>query len=377
MEQIEPIRVAQIMGKWLGGGVEAVIMNYYRHIDRNKIQFDFICDEDSTNIPYEEIESLGGRVIICPPYQKLPRYIKELKRIFKENNYKIVHSNINTLSVFPLYAAKKARVKVRIAHSHSTTSPKEFKRNIMKNVLKHFSKLYATDYFACSEKAGRYQFGNKAFDSGKVTIINNAIDVGKYKFNADIRKKVRNELGIDENTLVIGHVGRFVTVKNHKFIIKLFNEFLKSSINSKLILIGDGPLKGEIENLIDSLKIHNKVMLLGQREDVERFYQAMDILIFPSLYEGFGNVLLEAQCSYLPCVCSSNVPSLDCYNDNLFFISLDAPIEDWINSILIIKNSNRMMQTKLQNSNFDILVENNKLVDSYLERLKKCQKLVF
>ena len=151
----KPIRIAHIMGKWVGGGVEAVVMNYYRHINREKVQFDFICDEDSTNIPYEEIESLGGKVIIIPPYQKLFKYIKKLTKVLKEGKYKIVHSHINTLSVFPLYCAKKAKVPVRIAHSHSTTNKKEWKKNLMKQVLKPFSKLFATDYFACSEYAGR------------------------------------------------------------------------------------------------------------------------------------------------------------------------------------------------------------------------------
>lgn len=125
LEQDSPIRIAQIIGKWLGGGVESVVMNYYRHIDKSKIQFDFICDEDSTNIPYDEINSLGGKVILIPPYQKVIRYHKELKKVLKENNYQIVHSHINTLSVFSLWAAKSAGVPVRIAHSHSTTNKKE------------------------------------------------------------------------------------------------------------------------------------------------------------------------------------------------------------------------------------------------------------
>lgn len=132
LEQDSPIRIAQIIGKWLGGGVESVVMNYYRHIDRSKIQFDFICDEDSTNIPYDEINSLGGKVILIPPYQKVIKYHNELKKVLKDGNYKIVHSHINTLSVFSLWAAKSAGVPVRIAHSHSTTNKKEKKKNLMK-----------------------------------------------------------------------------------------------------------------------------------------------------------------------------------------------------------------------------------------------------
>ena len=129
------LRVAHIIGKWVGGGVEAVVMNYYRNMDRTRVQFDFICDSDSTCIPRDEIESLGGRVIIVPPYQELFSYLKELTQIFRENKYSIVHSHISTLSVFPLFCAKKSGVPVRIAHSHSTSNKREWKRNILKNIL--------------------------------------------------------------------------------------------------------------------------------------------------------------------------------------------------------------------------------------------------
>ena len=182
-----PIRIAHVIGKWVGGGVEAVVMNYYRNIDKSMIQFDFICDNDSTNIPYEEIESLGGKVILVPPYQKVFEYQKVLQKILKENNYKIIHSHINTLSVFPLYAAKKVGVPVRIAHSHSTTNKKEWKKNLLKQVLRPFSKVFATDYMCCSELAGRWLFGNKEYDKGNVYLLNNAIDLDKFKYNKRIR----------------------------------------------------------------------------------------------------------------------------------------------------------------------------------------------
>ena len=183
MSKKEPIRIAHIIGKWVGGGVEAVVMNYYRHIDHKKIQFDFLCDDDSTNIPYEEIEKLGGRVILIPPYQKVFKYHKELKKIFKENNYKIVHSHINTLSVFPLFAAWCAKVPVRIAHSHSTTNKKEWKKNLLKVVLRPFAKVFANKYFACTEHAGRWMFGNKEYDKGNVYLLNNAIDLDLFKYD--------------------------------------------------------------------------------------------------------------------------------------------------------------------------------------------------
>lgn len=303
----KPLVVAQIMGKWLGGGVESVIMNYYRHIDRNEIQFDFICDADSTDIPYEEIEKLGGRVIICPPYQKLPEYIKFLTELFRKEKYQIVHSNINTLSVFPLYAAKKAGVPVRIAHSHNTSNPKEIKRNIIKNLLRPFSKVYATDYFACSELAGRYQFGRGAQKSGLVKIIPNAIDIEKFKFDETARKELRREFGFDEKDFVLGHVGRFVPQKNHKFLIKVFSEVKKSRPEAKLLLVGQGPLEEKIKEQVEELKLKNDVVFAGQRSDVNKLYSAMDVFVLPSLYEGFGMVAIEAQCANLPTVVSSRV----------------------------------------------------------------------
>ena len=279
----EPIRIAQIVGKWLGGGVEAVVMNYYRHLDHDKIQFDFICDDDSTNIPYDEIEKLGGKVILIPPYQKVFKYQKELRRVLREGKYKIVHSHINTLSVFPLYAAKKVGVPVRIAHSHSTTNKKEWKKNLLKQVLRPFSKKYATNYMCCSELAGRWLFGDKAYDEGKVYLLNNAIDLDKFKYDKKIRDKKRKELGIKEDTIVIGHIGRFVAQKNHTFLIDIFNEIHKLNQNSILLLIGQGPLQEEINGKVKELGLDDSVKFLGQREDVHEYYNVMDLFLFPSL----------------------------------------------------------------------------------------------
>ena len=228
MEKVEePIRIAHIMGKMIAGGVESVVTSEFLEMDKSKIQFDFICDEDSTNIPYDLIEKNGGRVIIIPPYQKAFKYHKELKKVLKENNYKIVHSHIITMSVFSLFAAKCAGVPVRIAHSHSTTNKKEKKKNLMKQVLRPFSKVFATNYMCCSELAGRWLFGDKEYDKGNVYLLNNAIDLDKFKYNEDIRKAKRKELGLKDKTFVIGHIGRFVEQKNHRFLIEVFNELHK------------------------------------------------------------------------------------------------------------------------------------------------------
>ena len=273
----------------MDGGVESVVMNYYRNIDRDKIQFHFLCDEDSTDIPYDEIERLGGKVIVIPPYQKLFKYQKELYKIFKENNYKIVHSHINALSVFPLRVAKKAGVPIRIAHSHSTSNKKEWKKNIVKNILRPFSKVYANKFFACTKHAGEWLFGKKIIERKELNVINNAIDLNKFEFNEKIREDLRKEFGIKEDTIVIGHIGRFMKQKNHDFLIDVFNELIKKDENSILILIGQGPLLNDMKQKVSDLKIEDKVKFIGQVTDVEKYYNIMDVFLFPSIYEGLRN----------------------------------------------------------------------------------------
>ena len=367
----EPERIAQIMGKWLGGGVESIVMNYYRHINRKNIQFDFLVDSDSTEIPYEEIKKLGGRVILIPPYQKLFDYQRALAKILKENNYKIIHSHINTLSVFPLKAAKKVGVPIRIAHSHSTSSAKEWKRNLIKTILKRFSKIYPTHYLCCSECAGRYQFGNKAYNKGKVLLINNAIDVEKFKFNEEERKEVRKELEIDNDTLIIGHIGRFVSVKNHDFLIDIFNEIHSKNNNSILLLAGQGPLMEEIKKKVKSLKLTDCVRFLGQRNDVNRLYQVFDIFLLPSLYEGLPVVGVEAQASGLLCILSDEVSKETKLIKTTTYIPLDKTALEWANIIInSYKKFKRKNTTKeISRNGFNIKKEAKNLEKLYLNSI--------
>lgn len=378
-KESKPTRIPVIIGKWVGGGVEAILLNYYRHIDKNKIQFDFICDEDSNAsiIPVKEIEDMGGRVIMCPPYQKVFKYQKFMINLFKKNKYKIVHSNINTLSVFPLRAAKKAGVPVRIAHSHSTSNPKEWKKNLIKNILIPFSKKYANVYFACSELAGRYLFGNKTFDEGKVTIINNAIDVEKFVYNEDIRKKVRNELKekykskINDDTLIVGHIGRFVKQKNHEFLIDIFNEIHKRKENSVLILVGQGSLQKEIEEKVNNLGLQNSVLFLGQRNDANELYHAMDVFVLPSLYEGLPVVGVEAQAAGLLCKLSNAMTKETKILDTTNFIDLNLPAEVWAEKIIedYEKFERKNVSKEFENNGFNIKKEAKKLEDKYYELL--------
>lgn len=368
METKEPIRVASVIGRYIGGGVEAVTINYYRNIDRNKVQLDFICDEDSTNIPYEEIEKMGGKVIIIPSYSKPFKYHKELKKVLKEGNYKIIHSNINTLSVFSLFAAKCAGVPVRIAHSHSTTNKKEKKKNLMKQILRPFSKVFATDYMCCSELAGRWLFGNKEYDKGNVYLLNNAIDLDKFKYNESLRKKKRKELSIKDNTLVIGHIGRFVAQKNHDFLIGIFNEIHKKNNNSILLLAGQGPLMGDIKNKVKELNLEDSVKFLGQRNDANELYQAFDVFLLPSLYEGLPVVGVEAQAAGLLCYLSDDMTKETKVLDITKFMSLNNTPEEWADNILDdVKKYKRIDTSKeMTAKNFNIKEEAKKLEEYYL-----------
>jgi glycosyltransferase involved in cell wall biosynthesis len=368
----QPIRIAHIIGNWFGGGVEAVVMNYYRHIDRTRIQFDFLCSENSTNIPYDEIEDLGGRVYLIPNYTKISKYQKELIKIFKENKYKIVHSHINTLSVFSLHAAKKAGVPVRIAHSHSTTNKAEWKKNIIKQCLRPFSKIYATDYFACSELAGRWLFGNKTYNDGKVYILNNAIDVDKFDFNEEIRKKKRKELNIEDGTLVIGHVGRFVAQKNHKKLIEIFNEVHKQNRDTILLLAGQGPLMDKIKKQVNESGLKNSVIFLGQRSDINELYQAFDVFVLPSLYEGLGIVLIEAQCSGLYCISSREVPVIAQLTNLVEFVDLKMSKDKWATQILnnCTHNKREKHSREISNKGYNIF-DNAKILQKKYYLLQK------
>lgn len=364
----EPIRVAQVVGKWVGGGVESVLMNYCTHINDKEVQFDFICDEDSTDIPYDKIESIGGRVILVPPYQNIFEYQKELTKVFAEEKYEIVHSHINALSVFPLYAAKKANVPVRIAHSHSTSSKKEWKRNLVKNMLRPFSKVFATDYMCCSEHAGRWLFGDKKYDEGNVYLLNNAIDVDYFKYNEEVRKNKREELNIPDDIKVIGHVGRFVSQKNHEFLIDIFNEVHKKDKKTILVLIGQGPLMGDIKKKVNELGISDCVKFLGQRKDINELYQALDLFLFPSIYEGIGMVLVEAQGSGLPCIASTEVPTYAKVSDLVDFLDLDLGEKVWSKKVLEILNNSKARSVSKENfedRGYDINLESMKLIDKY------------
>ena len=325
----EPIRVAQVLNRMDSGGIEAVVMNYYRHIDREKVQFDFYFAEDSSFPQREELERLGAGIYPIPSYSRSVEYHRALYKAFKEKGYKIVHAHLSTMSVFPLFAAWRAGVPVRICHNHSTAHWGEGLKTLLKYILRPFNKVFATCYFACGETAGRWMYGDKCFEKGKVTVMPNAIDTEKFTYDPEARVALREELGIPEDAFVVGHVGRFMYQKNHSFLIDVFAELAKQRPDAVLLLIGEGELVERIQNKVWGLGIEAKVIFTGARQDVDKLYSVMDVFCLPSFYEGMPVVAWEAQASGLPCVFSNRVSSEAKQSENCCFLGLEQGTYDW------------------------------------------------
>ena len=297
------LRVAQVMGKMNGGGVEAVVMNYYRHVDRSRVQFDFVVDSDSQMVPNDEVESMGGRVFLVPPLGRLAAHQRVLRRLFRQEGWQIVHSHRNALSVFPLRAAKAAGVPVRIAHSHSTWGRGELKRNAVKAILRTQANRYPTHRMACTRHAGEWLFGRDA----EFKVLYNAIELERFAFDAHVRLCLREQLGIPSDAFVVGNVGRLTFQKNQAFLVDEFAR-MKGAGDSRLLLVGEGPDMEMLAEKSRALGVADRVHMLGRRQDVDRLYSAMDAFCLPSNYEGLGIVAIEAQVSGVPTLVSTEVP---------------------------------------------------------------------
>lgn len=361
------------MGSVCGGGVEAVIMNYYRNIDRTKVQFDFIIDGYEKSILDDEILSLGGKIYKVEPYRKnIFKYIYQIYRIIKKNKYEFVHSNMNTLAVFSLFSAWLAKAKVRILHNHSTAVKSEKMRTIIKYILRPFAPIFANRYMACSNFAGEWMYGKKKMKEGKVKVLNNAINVDDFVYNKSLRKKLRQDLNINEDTLVVGHVGRFMYQKNHDFLIDVFKEIHKQKNNSCLLLIGDGSLRETIKFKVQNYGLEGCVKFLGLRKDVEDLYNVMDVFVLPSWYEGLPVVSVEAQANGLPCFVSNKVSKECRLSSSMHFISLDKNARFWSKEILNSHlNRNKNAKKELIEHNFEIKNEVQKLIRFYLVNQKE------
>lgn len=360
-----PIRILQVVTQMTRGGLETMLMNYDRHIDHSKVQFDFLEHRDTVTDYDREILELGGMIHRLPRLNPMsPAYLKALDRFFAEHpEYRIVHSHLDCMAGIPLKAAKKNGVPVRIAHAHSSNQVKDAKYPL-KLYYKRDIPTYATHLYACGEEAGRWMFNGHPF-----SVLNNAIDCTAFQYNEDIRRKYRDELGVSEHTILVGHVGRFMQAKNHLFLIDTFSALLERQPDSKLLLVGRGDLEQSVREKAETLKISDKIIFAGVRNDVNRLFQAMDVFVLPSLFEGLPLVLVEAQSAGLPCVISDHVPpECEKARDLVRFLPLEVGADRWAEEILrSAKIVRRDTLAEIQASGFDIRENALKLQQFYLD----------
>lgn len=351
-------------------GLETMLMNYYRNIDRNQVQFDFLTHRPDSGDYDSEITSLGGRIYRAPRLypQNYIRYFSYMNRFFLEHpEYKIVHSHIDAMSAFPLAAAKKAKVPIRIAHSHSTSIDKNLKLPI-KWMAKNRIPAFATDFFACGKEAACFLFGEKIYQSHNLTIMKNAIQAKDFSYNESIRKQTRQALALNDN-FTVGHIGRFTYPKNQDYLIEIFDSLRKLHPNSVLLLIGDGKDKEKIHQKVLRLGLQSKVHFLGIRSDVLNLLQAIDVFVLPSHYEGIPVVGVEAQAADLPCFFSDAVSREAQILDNCQFLSLNSPPEEWAKKILDQQTAERhSREEEIRLAGFDVAREAGKLQEYYLDK---------
>ena len=348
------------------GGSQSMVMNIYRNIDREKVQFDFIVDHPDRMYFADEIAKLGGKIFIMPTF--IGRNVLEIRRKWNDffqnhKEYKILHSHVRSYASLYLPIAKKYGVKT-IIHSHSTSNGKGILA-IVKKIMQYPLRYQADYYMACSYEAGRWLFGKNVTKRGNFFVIKNAIDAKKFSFDDEMRKSSRNNLGITDE-FIVGYLGRVITAKNPKFVVEVFRELLNRQQKSKLLFVGDGELLSEIVSLVESYKISDKVIFTGSRNDTERMYAAMDVYCFPSLWEGLGISLIEAQASGLPCVCSENVP-MEAYVTRLVHqLSLSENYSVWVDKILSLQNEKRKdTYEEIKESGYDIQASTTRIYNFY------------
>lgn len=368
----KPIRVLQVVTIMNRGGLETMLMNYYRKIDKSKIQFDFLVHRKEKGDYDDEIEKLGGKISrisrIKPWNYRI--YFKELDNFFKQNqHYKIIHSHINENSSFVCRAARKNRISVRIAHSHTSNLKFDFKYPFRKFARWYMTDKNVTEYFACSEGAGKWLFSDKKFQ-----ILPNAIDTNEFIRNFNVREEIRKELAI-ENKFVIGHVGRFSNGKNHNFLIKIFNEVRKIDKMAVLLLVGEGVLENEIKKQVRDLNLEKDVIFLGIRDDVNKLMQSMDLFLFPSEFEGLPLVLVEAQASGLRCITSTGVTKESNITGNVEFYDLKISAKKWAEIILKDKKIKKDYLENIKKNGYDTNTNIVNLSSFYLTKQKMKETL--
>lgn len=367
----EPIRVLHILQRMEAGGTQALLMNIYRKIDRSKVQFDFLVVYKTRQFYDNEIEKMGGRIYKLSFREdlNLPKFQIDLTKFFKQHHeYKIVHCHAYTIGYFCLKAAKKAGIPIRIAHSHNNETVHDIKY-LPKLFMQRMFTVHATDLFACSVEAGKYLFKDRSFQ-----VLKNAIDSSVFIANHEIRKKVRKELGL-EDKFVVGHVGRFHPQKNHDFLIDVFAYIKNKRPDAELILVGTGPLEERIQNKVTKKGLSQSVHFLGNRKDMSRIYQAMDVFVFPSLFEGLGIVAIEAQAAGIPIVCSEGLPPETNISPLYKNLLLKDGVKKWAEtSIAISQNSyaHKNMQKYVIDAGFDMCTTAKYIEKYYLSKWGMC-----
>ncbi|GAB6557919.1 glycosyltransferase family 1 protein [Bacillus mobilis] len=337
-KQERPKRVLHIVSAMDRGGAETLLMNVYRNVDREMVQFDFVSHKSEESDYDKEIIALGGKIHRISSLGQLGplAYIKELVKVMSSNQYVAAHAHTDYQGGFVAIAAKIAGIKIRICHSHSNNWPmgSGVKGKVLLSFLRTVITYAGTNYCACSVESARFLF-QKNIDNSKVKIMKNAIDINQF-VNTNIQDDnvVRNEFNIPVEQKVIGHIGRFSESKNHIFILKIFGEVLKYDSNFMLVLVGDGPLQKSIELESKRLGIYEKVRFLGVRKDIPRIIRMFDVFLFPSIFEGFGIVALEAQCAGVPCVVANTITkNVDMGLGIISFVSLDENLKIWSTEI--------------------------------------------
>ncbi|MFA9463367.1 MAG: glycosyltransferase family 1 protein [Velocimicrobium sp.] len=370
---MDRIRVLHIFDKIsISSGVCSVIMNYYNHIDKRKVVFDFMVNEPVSEEIQNTLERQGSKIYVMPALkiQNYVKYMKQLKIFFYSHaDYAIVHGHTPNVAAFYLKVAKDCGIKIRIIHSHNAIGAENKLKRIRNRILYQVAIKNANTYFACGRKAAEYLYG-KNFNKNYY-IMNNAIDLEKYKFNEKIRCQIRKQLDI-EGKFVLGNVGRFCKQKNQKFLINILAEIIKTDKNVKLLLIGDGKQLKEVQQDAEKLKVSEYIVFTGEVNNVFDYIQGMDIFILPSLFEGLPVVCVEAQAIGLPCLISSTVTKEIAINQNIEFVSIFDSPKKWGNSILEMRKRSR--QENIEMPSFDIKDKSRELTNIYYELIEKYQK---
>lgn len=330
MPERNVIRVLNFLPNLKQAGVESFVMSVYRNIDTSKVQFDFIVHSTKREFYDDEVEKLGGKIyrFTYKDDKNLFKYIKDLKSFFQSHpEYKIVHGHMQSMMPLYLYCAKRSKVPVRIAHSHNNSYEHSAKGFIL-HIFSRFSRYPATDRYACSADSGKYLFGKKPFD-----VIFNGIDMDRFVFREDVRKRLRRELGIKEHEILLGTVGRMEKQKNQLFLLQVLNDVVKKDQKYRLLLIGSGSMEAELRAFVKAHDLSDHVIFLGNVPNVNDYMSAMDLFVLPSLYEGLGIVLIEAQATGLNCITTQGTVAAETkVSDIIQYLPLDS--SRWIDSIL-------------------------------------------